>query len=132
MDLTNIQIGLKGEVTDTVTDKNIASVLGSGGLPVFATPAMITIMEKAAADAINPHLPPGCSTVGTDVNIKHLSPTPQGMKVSAKAELLAIDGRALSFKVEAFDEAGKIGEGSHERFVIEIEKFMSKAEGKKA
>jgi predicted thioesterase len=132
MDLTNIQTGLKAEVSDTVTDGNIASALGSGGLPVFATPSMITIMEKAAANAVAPHLPPGCSTVGTEVNIKHLSATPRGMKVHAKAELLGIDGRALSFKVEAFDEAGKIGEGSHGRFVIENEKFMSKAEGKKA
>ena len=122
--------GLGAEVSDTVKDSNSASAWGSGGLPVLATPAMIAYMEKAAHTAVDSLLPQGWSTVGTEVNIKHLSATPIGMKVTAKAELLTVDGRALSFKVEAFDEAGKIGEGSHNRFIIESEKFMSRTEKK--
>ena len=132
MDFTDVlKPGLEAEIADTVTDSNTASALGSGDLAVFATPAMIAIMEKAALAVAAPHLPPGWSTVGTEVNIKHLSATPRNMKVRARAELTDIDGRALSFKVEAFDEAGKIGEGVHHRFIIESEKFMSKTEGKK-
>ena len=117
-------------IEDTVTDKNSASAWGSGGLPVFATPAMIAFMEKAAHLAVEPLLPAGWSTVGTEVNIKHMSATPIGMKIRAHAELTGIDGRALHYKIEAFDEAGKIGEGSHNRFIIEIDKFMARTERK--
>ena len=124
--------GLKAEKTVTVTDKNTASACGSGGLNVFSPPAMITLMEDASLSAVQSLLPPGWSTVGTELNVKHLAATPLGMKVVARAELLGISGRALSFKVEAFDEAGKIGEGSHGRFIVENEKFMAKAEGKAA
>jgi predicted thioesterase len=128
--LSLIKPGLEARLTETVTDKNTASALGSGGLDVFATPAMITLMERTALTAVIPLLPEGWSTVGTEVNVSHISPTPQGMKVSARAELLSIDGRALLFKVEAFDEAGKIGEGTHSRFIVENEKFMTKTESK--
>ena len=131
MDFTDIlKPGLQAEISVTVTEENAASAWGSGALPVFATPAMIAYMEGAAHSSISYLLPEGWSSVGTEVNIKHLSATPLGLRVTAKAELLEIDGRALSFKVEAFDEAGKIGEGSHRRFLIESEKFMSKTEGK--
>ena len=122
--------GITAEITDTVTEKNTAAALGSGGLGVFATPTMIAMMEGAALSAVGPLLPPGWSTVGTELNVKHLSATPVGMKVSAKAELLKVDGKALSFKVEAFDEAGKIGEGTHGRYIVECEKFLAKTEGK--
>ena len=90
---------------------------------------MIALMEGAALSAVDA-LPQGWSTVGTELNVKHLSATPVGMKVYARAELLGIDGRALSFKVEAFDEASKIGEGTHGRFIIEVEKFLAKANNK--
>jgi predicted thioesterase len=131
MDFSDIlKPGLKAEKTDTVTDRNIASFWGSGGLDVFATPAMIVLMEKASLFAVEPFLPPGWSTVGTELNVKHISPTPPGMKVRATAELVSIDGRALLFKVEAFDETGKIGEGTHERFIIEIEEFLEKTNSK--
>ena len=123
--------GLAAEKHDTVTDGNTAASLGSGGIAVYATPAMIALMEGAAFSAAEALLPQGWSTVGTELNVRHLSATPTGMKVHARAELLGIDGRALSFKVEAFDEAGKIGEGSHSRFIIEIEKFLAKAKNKK-
>lgn len=132
MDFTGIlKPGLFAEKTETVSEKNTASALGSGSLAVYATPAMIAIMEGAAVSAVDPLLPPGCSSVGTELNIKHIAATPLGMKISAKAELLSVDGKSLLFRVEAFDEAGKIGEGEHRRFIIEIEKFMARTERKK-
>ena len=127
MDFTDfLKPGLVAEKEDTVSNENTAAAFGSGGLAVYATPAMIALMECAAFSAAETLLPQGWSTVGTELNVKHLSASPLGMKVYAKAELLNIDGRALSFKVEAFDEAGKIGEGTHGRFIIEVEKFMTK------
>jgi len=124
--------GLEATKTETVTEKNVASIVGSGGLDVYATPAMIALMEISAFSAVAPYLPPPWSTVGTELNVKHLSATPKGMTVSARAELLGIEGRALSFKVEAFDEKGKIGEGLHQRFIVDMEKFMVKTEGKRS
>ena len=126
-----IKPGIDAQKTDTVSDRNIASTFGSGGLAVYATPAMIALMEGAALSAVEPFLPAGWSTVGTELNVKHISATPPGMKVHARAELLNIDGRALSFKVEAFDEAGKIGEGMHSRFIVENERFLAKIGSKK-
>ena len=122
--------GLEAQKNDTVTEKNTAAAIGSGGLAVYATPAMVALMESAALSAVEARLPAGWSTVGTELNIKHLSATPLGMEVYARAELLGIDGRALNFKVEAFDKAGKIGEGTHKRFIIENEKFMTKTANK--
>ena len=132
MDFTEIlKPGFNAEKTETVSEKNIASAYGSGCLGVYSTPAMIALMEGTALSAVDPHLPPGWSTVGTEVNIKHLSATPLGMKVSAKAELLSVDGKTLLFKVEAFDEAGKIGEGTHRRFIVDSEKFLARITRKK-
>ena len=131
MDFSNIlKPGIVAEKTDTVTEGNTASALGSGGLEVYATPAMIALIEAAALAAVASLLPPGWSTVGTELNVKHISASPLGMKVSARAELTAVDGRALSFRVEAFDEAGKIGEGTHGRFIVECEKFLAKIKSK--
>jgi predicted thioesterase len=127
---TLIKTGVEAQTTDTVSGENTASVWGSGALEVYATPAMVSLMERAALSAVETLLPQGWTTVGTELNIKHISATPLGMTVYARAELLNIDGRALSFKVEAFDEAGKIGEGVHNRFIVEKEKFMAKTEGK--
>ena len=127
---TLLQPGLKAEKIEAVNEKNTAQAWGSGGLPVYATPAMVALMEGAALAAVQPLLPPGWSSVGTALDIKHISPTPQGLNVRAAAELLETDGRRLVFKVEAFDEAGRIGEGTHSRFIIEDEKFMTKAEGR--
>ena len=132
MNFTDIlKPGLKATTTDTVTDGNIARAWGSGGLAVYATPAMIALVETAAYSAVQSLLPPGWSTVGTEINIKHISATPAGMKVYARAELLSIDGNALGFKVEAFDEAGKIGEGAHSRFIVENERFLVRTERKR-
>jgi len=127
-----IKPGLKAEAAETALEKNSAAGFCSGGLMVYSTPAMVALMESASFLAVAPLLPPGWSTVGTEVTIKHLAATPMGMKVSARAELLAIDGRALTFKVEAFDEAGKIGEGTHGRFIIDNERFLAKTLAKRA
>jgi len=132
MDFTEIlKPGFNAGKTDTVSESNTASAYGSGGLGVYSTPAMIALMEGAAVSAVDPHLPQGWSSVGTELNIKHLSATPLGMKVTAKAELISVDGKAMLFKVEAHDEAGKIGEGTHRRFIVENEKFMNRTEAKK-
>ena len=132
MDFTEIlKSGLQAEKTEIVTEKNVAAALGSGGLAVYSTPAMITLMEMTSLAAVDPLLPSGWSTVGTELAVKHLSATPVGMKVSARAKLLSIDGRALVFAVEVFDEAGKIGEGTHGRFIVENERFMAKTAAKK-
>lgn len=126
MDNINLTTGLTATAEALVTEKNTAAELGSGSLDVYATPSMIALMEKAALSAVAPHLPSGCSTVGTAVSIKHMAATPVGMKVRATAVLENVDGRKLSFRVEAFDEAGKIGEGFHERYIIEVKRFRDK------
>ena len=127
---TILNPGEMGKTEDTVTDANTARSFGSGGLPVYATPAMVALIEKACVAAVDKLLPPGFSTVGTGLKVQHLAASARGMPVWAEGELLAIDGRILSFRVEAFDRAGKIGEGSHSRFIIENEKFLKKAESK--
>lgn len=126
-----LNAGIKGSSSETVTNEKTAVAVGSGGLSVYATPAMISLMEKSAYESVQPFLEEGSGTVGTLMNIQHISATPVGMKVTAKSELIAIDGRKLTFKVTAFDEVGKIGEGTHERFIINNEKFQSKTNSKK-
>lgn len=103
-----------------------ASVVGSGGLEVFSTPSMIALMENTAAGSLAPHLEEGQGSVGTAVNIKHIAATPLGMKVTCESEIIEIDRRRLVFSVKAYDEKGLIGEGTHERFIIDNEKFMNK------
>jgi predicted thioesterase len=127
---TILKPGLRGRKEILVSEQNTAKSYGSGGLEVFATPSMIALMESACLEAADKFLPPGFSTVGTELNVKHLSASPLGMKVWADVELLVVDGRALNFRVEAFDSAGKIGEGTHGRFIIENEKFLKKAGAK--
>lgn len=122
----NLSIGLKYKEEKTVTMNDTARVFGSGAAEVFATPMMIGLMEAASMNAVRDYLPKGYSTVGTSVNIKHMSATRVGKKVWAEAELIEIDRKRLVFKVNAYDEDKKIGEGTHERFVIDDEKFMSK------
>jgi predicted thioesterase len=109
-----------------VTIANTAAAVGSGGIAVFSTPMMIALMENAALQTVQPHLAAGESTVGTVINIKHMAATPVGMHVRAVARLDAVDGRRLSFTIEAFDEVEKIGEGTHERFVIQVERFLAR------
>jgi predicted thioesterase len=125
-----LKSGMKGEIHETVTAENTADSWGSGGLPVYATPSMIALMEGASVVAVDPSLPAGFSTVGTELNVKHLAATPPGGIVRAVGELLEVDGRRLLFRVEAWDGAGKIGEGTHGRFVVENEKFLKKVREK--
>ncbi|MBQ3902490.1 MAG: thioesterase family protein [Lachnospiraceae bacterium] len=127
-----LEVGLSKELSEEVTKEKLASARGSGALDVYATPEMITMMEKAALLAVSNELPEGDTTVGTAVNIKHTSPTVLGSTVRATARLIEIDGRRLLFEVKAFDEAGEIGSGTHERFIVTIDKFLKKAESKKA
>lgn len=126
----NIEVGMTATVNCTVDESNVAAVVGSGSLNVFATPAMIALMEKAACEAISSGLEEGSTTVGTLVNAQHLSATPLGMSVSVTATVTEVDGRKICFDVEASDEVGIIGKGQHERFVVFADKFMAKTEAK--
>lgn len=125
-----INVGIIGEAKDRVSENNTAKSLRSGELNVYATPSMVALMEEAAYKSIQSELEDGKGTVGTVMNIKHLASTPIGMKVTAKSELIEVDRRRLVFKVEAFDERGKIGEGIHERFIIDNEAFQIKTDNK--
>ncbi len=125
-----LNIGIKGNKSIVVEEGNTASAFGSGDLPVFGTPAMIALMEATALDSVKAYLEEGFSTVGTLVEIKHLSATPLGMTIHCESELIEVDRKRLVFKVSAYDEAGLIGEGIHERFIIHKEKFLTKAENK--
>lgn len=120
----NLNIGLKGKTEKKVTMNDTAKVFGSGAAEVFATPMMIGLMEGAAMNAVKDYLPEGFSTVGISVNIKHMSATAIGKFVYAEAELTEIDRKRLVFRVDAYDEDKKIGEGFHERFIIDEKKFM--------
>jgi fluoroacetyl-CoA thioesterase len=119
-----LEIGTKGEASTMVVHDNTAAAVGAGGVEVFATPMMIGLMENAAWRAVAHDLDAGDVTVGTLVNVQHLAATPVGQQVRAIAELIEIDGRRLVFKVEAYDEQRKIGEGQHERFIVNLEKFL--------
>jgi predicted thioesterase len=127
-----IQIGLRAEARETVTKALTAKVMGSGGLDVYATPAMIALIEKASLSAVAPCLEEGCSTVGTDLSVKHKASSPVGASIRAEAVLTQIDKRRLVFDVRAYDDLELIGEGTHERFIINNEKFMAKTEAKRA
>ena len=130
MEAINIKVGLTAEIETKVFNKSSAEEMGSGNLDVYATPAMISLMERSALSAVSLHLPEGYTTVGTSVNIKHMAATPIGMKVRAVAELVSVEGRKLTFKVEAYDSREKIGEGQHERYIVESAKFREKVYGK--
>ena len=122
--------GLKNTLTITVEPNMTAKTMKSGALEVFATPIMIAFRENVCLDCVASSLAPGQSTVGTEVNIRHLSPTPVGMKVTFTCELMEVDRRRLVFSVQAEDEAGLIGEGTHERFIVDGEKFLAKCAAK--
>lgn len=123
--------GIKGYEELIVEKKDTAGVHGSGTLDVFATPAMIALMEKTCFKSVENYLEAGMGSVGTELKIRHIAATPIGMKVRCESTLTQVDGRRLVFDVCAYDEAGKIGEGQHERFIIDEEKFQAKADGKR-
>lgn len=122
-----LTVGLRGKATVKVVPENTAAAAGSGALPVFATPCMIALMEKAALETVQPYLDEGQGTVGTRIEVSHLAATPVGMTVRAEAELTDIDRRRLSFSVRAYAGEELIGEGRHERFIIDSERFLQKA-----
>lgn len=128
--MTELHPGLTGRAETVVTDANTAAAVGSGLVPVFATPHMIALMEGAAVNAVLPCLSEDEGTVGTHLNVSHSAATPIGMKVWAEATLTAVEGKKFTFEVAAFDEHGEIGRGTHERFLIKPEKFLAKVQAK--
>ena len=121
-----MEVGLKYESTVVVSPSNTAATLGSGDMDVFATPAMVALMENAAMLAVAAHLPEGSATVGTQMNTSHIKASPLGATITASAKLTEVEGRKLTFAVKAWDEKGTIGEGVHTRFVVDRERFLSK------
>jgi len=121
-----ITLGMCGEVSTTVEREDTAQIVGSGSLLVYATPCMVALMEGAACEAIASALPEGKTSVGIELNIKHVSATPVGHDVKATAEVTEADGKIITFKVSAFDEAGLIGEGTHKRAIVTTQKFLDK------
>lgn len=127
---TGLYIGLKGYKEETASPEKSALFLASGGVDVFSTPMMILMMENTCDFSVRPFLSPDEATVGVLVNISHTSATPTGRRVWCESELEEIDGRRLIFSVKAFDEAGIIGQGLHERFIVNPEKLLDKAKTK--
>lgn len=127
-----LTVGIKGKDSVIVTENNTAKSVGSGMLAVFATPAMAALMEKTASESVAAYLADGEGTVGISLNIHHLAATPIGMTVTCESELVEIDRKRLVFTLKVSDGVDVIGDGTHERFIINNEKFMLKAESKKA
>lgn len=121
-----IEKGLKSESRTVVSSENVAATMGSGDMPVFATPAMVALMENAAMNAVAAELEAGAATVGIEMSVSHVKATPVGAEVTASAVLTEIDGRKLTFEVRAWDDKGTIGEGRHVRFIVDRERFLAK------
>ncbi len=129
-DTMELKPGLRGTSSLIVAEEHTAAHFGAGGVHVFGTPMMIGLMENAAFSAVQQVLPAGQTSVGTRVDVQHLAATPVGMRVTANAELIEVDGRRLVFRVEAHDERELIGRGQHERFIITLDRFLSRVEEK--
>ena len=125
-----LSVGIKGNLERTVTEELTAEAMGSGQLPVFATPAVVALAEETAWRSVAGELEEGLGTVGTLMELVHIAATPLGMKVRCETELVEIDRRKLVFAVKVYDEKEKIADGRHERFIVDSAKFLSKAEGK--
>ena len=128
--MMEITIGMKGEVFSDVERSDTAAEVGSGSLLVYATPCMVALMEGAACEAIAEALGENQTTVGTALNIEHISATPVGLDVRAEAEVTAVEGKVITFEVKAFDEAGEIGHGTHKRVIVNSQKFLERAYNK--
>lgn len=126
----DIVVGLTGEVATLVEREDTAREVGSGSLLVYATPCMAALMEGAACEALAPVLPPEKTTVGTELSVRHLSATPVGLEVRAEAVVTQVEGNVITFQVTAFDEAGKIGEGTHKRVLVDTQRFLDKVYAK--
>lgn len=126
----DITVGMKGEAFSFVEKEDTAREVGSGSLLVYATPCMVALMEGAACEAIADALDDDTTTVGTELNIQHLSATPVGMDVRAEAVVTAVEGKVITFELHAYDEAGEIGKGIHKRVIVASQKFLDKAYSK--
>ena len=126
-----LQTGIKGKIELTVTKDKCAGAIGSGELDVFATPSMIALIEEAAWKSVVPYLQPGEGPVGTALDVRHVAATPVGLQVTCETELTLVDRRRLVFDVKVYDAFGLVGEGTHERFIIQYEKFMKKVDEKR-
>ena len=125
-----ITVGMKGIVGTDVEKADTAADVGSGSLLVYATPCMVALMEGAACEAIEEAIPEGQTTVGIELNIKHVAATPVGMEVRAEATVTAVEGKIITFDIQAYDEAGLIGEGTHKRALVNSDKFLEKVYNK--
>lgn len=125
-----ITVGMTGSVTTVAEREDTAYEVGSGSLLVYATPCMVALMEGAACEAIAAALPEEKTSVGIELNVAHLSATPVGLEVRAEAEVLQVEGNTITFQVTAYDEAGKIGEGTHKRVIVSTQRFLDKAYSK--
>lgn len=130
--MAEIEAGLEGRAELVVGEDDTAARVGSGALPVLATPAMVALIERAAVAAVEHRLPPGSHSVGVALDVSHLAATPVGGRVTARARLTEVEGRKLTFEVEASDEAETIGRGVHRRVVVEASRFMARVEAKRA
>ena len=125
-----ITVGMKGEVSTLVEREDTAKEVGSGSLLVYATPCMVALMEGAACEAIEEAMDETKTSVGTELNIQHISATPVGLEVRAEAVVTAVDGKVITFDIHAFDEAGEIGKGTHKRAIVNSQKFLEKTYAK--
>ena len=126
-----IELGIIGSASCVVTEQDTAKAVGSGGVDVMSTPRLVALMENAAKDSVAPYLEPGMTTVGTALNIQHMAATPVGMNCTAESTLIEIDRRRLVFEITAHDDVEVVGKGTHERFIVNSEKFVSKCNSKK-
>ena len=126
----NIREGMSHEIEKIVTEKDTAVAFGNGKVSVLATPMLISWIEEAALNAVLPSLPEGCETVGVDITMKHLAATPVGMKVRVAVEITEVNGKIMKFTCKAYDEIDKIAEATHTRAVIDLKKFLAKANAK--
>lgn len=125
-----IAVGMKGEASTLVEREDTAREVGSGDLLVYATPCMAALMEGAACDCLAGALDEGKTTVGTALNLEHLSATPVGLEVRAEAAVTAVEGKVISFQIHAYDEAGEIGRATHQRVIVDSQRFLDKAYSK--
>jgi predicted thioesterase len=125
-----LEVGIKGSASFLVEESKTAKVVGSGNVELLSSPMMIALMEKAAWTSVAPYLPEGAGTVGILLEVRHVKPTPVGMRVSAESELIEIKGKRLVFRITASDEQGLIGEGIHGRAMVDEVSFQEKAQGK--
>ncbi|MCU0611346.1 MAG: thioesterase family protein [Candidatus Eisenbacteria bacterium] len=126
MDLSGL-LNTEHSISHLVDTLDTAVAFGSGGVEVLATPALVALAETAARDAVQKLLPPGYTTVGSVINLRHLAPTPAGREVRVTSRVIAVAGRRITFEVSARDDAGTVGEGAHERIIVDLARFTDKA-----